>query len=407
MANGMYGGGDGSANKPYLIEDAYDLFEFLNKVDTINTNMSAKLVNDIDLNVLPYNTGVGFFIKHNTPFMGTFDGDGYLIKNYFSRPNANYSGLFPYIGATGVVKNFGMENVDIQATAYTYQSAICGYMGTGGSIENVYVKGGRFYVNSNSGAIIGHLVNGLVRNVYVLDVDIRQYGSYVGGVMGYMTASSSLLYNVWASNTASNMSHTSYFGGVVGGISGVSPQQMLNVYQSSRISNLGYSVTTGMVTLYPDSTLKDPNYMFNLNANQGSSANTYWVVQPVTFPKLWFEDFRAFLMLDAGRPISNIDFGAVLEGGNSTIKKVRLKNGYKYKIKGIDVGWVRADGVSTKTELEFSMDGTFKDNYNPMSVNNLNILPGREFDLFVRVKTQIGVTGAGQFNITVTVTSAE
>lgn len=63
--------------------------------------------------------------------------------------------------------------------------------------------------------------------------------------------------------------------------------------------------------------------------------------------------------------------------------------------------------MSDKTELQLSLDGTFTDNANPLSLNGLSILRGREFDLYARVKTYDGVTGAGQFDITVTVTSAE
>ncbi|WP_091020959.1 hypothetical protein [Paenibacillus amylolyticus] len=406
MANGVYKGGTGTANDPYLIEDGYDLFEFLSKVSTINTSKCAQLVNDIDLNIAPYNTGLGFYLGHTTAFLGTFDGDGYVISNYFNRQATNYGGLFPQVGATAVVKNFGMVNVDIQTTGVAYMAAVAGSMTVaGGVIENVYVSGGKFYVGGYSGLILGSMSNGTIRNVYSLNVDIKQYSNYVGGIVGSISSANPQCYSSWASNTTSYNSNNSYLGGFAGGWTNSVPMNIINCYYSTRMNYAGYNGNLALAVT--ETQLKDPSYMYNLNANQTTSVNTFWVLRPVSYPALWFEDFMSFLLLDAGKPITNLDFGAVLEGSNSPTKKVRLKNGYKYQIKSINVGWARAAGVSDKTELQFSLDGTFTDNVNPLSLNGLSILRGREFDLYARVKTYDGVTGAGQFDITVTVTSAE
>ncbi|MCM3132914.1 hypothetical protein M3629_08960 [Paenibacillus polysaccharolyticus] len=404
MANGVFKDGDGSVNSPYLIEDAYDLFEFCSKSNTLYNTKSAKLANDIDLNVAPYNTGTGFALGHTVAFNGVFDGDGYVIRNYFNRQNTAYSGLFPQLG-TGTIKNFGMENININNSSQGYQSAVCGAMNNAAAlIENVYVRGGSLTGSSYSGAICGMLSNGTIRNVYVLNVTFAMYGNYFGAVVGSSANASAVMYNVWASNTITNVFNASYCGGVSGNMQSGDATKQFNLYYSNRMNYAGY---VSLATVMTEVTIKDPAFMYNLNSSQPDITYTRWVLQPSTYPMLWFEDFRMFLLLDAGRPISNIDFGAVLEGGMSPVKKIRLKNGYMYKITEMSFAWTRADGVSDLTELQFSLDGSFTDNSNPLELKGLNILRGREFDLYVRVKTYDGVTGAGQFNITATVTSAE
>ena len=68
MANGNFGGGNGTTATPYLIEDADDLNAMRKNLDA-----SYKLVNDINLGVAPYCEGEGWNPIDN--FTGQLDGN--------------------------------------------------------------------------------------------------------------------------------------------------------------------------------------------------------------------------------------------------------------------------------------------------------------------------------------------
>lgn len=113
MANGMFAGGTGTENNPYLIEDVEDL-------NAIRNNLGAyyRLISNINMNIYPYNEGAGW--DPIDGFYGTLDGDGYIISNlYINKPNRDGVGLFgmtPRTSCTRRVdffKNIILENVNI------------------------------------------------------------------------------------------------------------------------------------------------------------------------------------------------------------------------------------------------------------------------------------------------------
>lgn len=88
MANGMFAGGVGTEDNPYLIEDIEDL-------SAIRNNLGAyyRLISNINMNIYPYNEGAGW--DPIDGFYGTLDGDGYIISNlYINRPDRDGVGLF-------------------------------------------------------------------------------------------------------------------------------------------------------------------------------------------------------------------------------------------------------------------------------------------------------------------------
>lgn len=114
MANGLFAGGIGTVSDPYLIEDAFDL-------DSIRNESSAhyKLINDIDLNIAPYNTDNGW--KGFPLSGGSLDGDKFKIKNLFStdRVSANTPSFINSLsGTSGIaakVKNIIFENSYVES----------------------------------------------------------------------------------------------------------------------------------------------------------------------------------------------------------------------------------------------------------------------------------------------------
>ena len=153
MANGNFGGGDGTELNPYLVEDAYDLW-------AVRDNLSAhyKQIADIDLNI--YSTGDGWIPigQETVEFTGVYDGDNYEIRNLWSDSLAGYGGLFGKADGAKF-KNINLRNVIIVSAASNYMGGIVGYAEniTEDSIYNCHVSGVVNESNS-SRAYIGGVV---------------------------------------------------------------------------------------------------------------------------------------------------------------------------------------------------------------------------------------------------------
>ncbi len=122
--NGSFGGGNGTASNPYLIEDVYDL-------QNMSSNLSAyyALANDINATITrTWNGGAGFMPVGNltAPFKGGFDGRGYNITGlYINRPNDEYVGLFGDVAYGSTVHDFNLKNASI--TGGNYTGAVAGH----------------------------------------------------------------------------------------------------------------------------------------------------------------------------------------------------------------------------------------------------------------------------------------
>ena len=85
-------------------------------------------VADIDLNVLPWNTGEGWEPIGNgtNRFFGNFDGNGHTIENlYINRPETNNIGLFGYLGDQGILENVAL--LDVTVNGYDRVGSLIGH----------------------------------------------------------------------------------------------------------------------------------------------------------------------------------------------------------------------------------------------------------------------------------------
>lgn len=105
-----YGGGSGSSENPYLIYTPAQM-------NTIGANSgdwgkAFKLMADINM------AGIGYNIIGNetTPFSGTFNGNGHVIRNltYSTAAAVKYVGAFGFI-LNGTVQNWGLKISPFQA----------------------------------------------------------------------------------------------------------------------------------------------------------------------------------------------------------------------------------------------------------------------------------------------------
>lgn len=199
IGNNIFAGGEGTAEKPYLIETEEQLRAF---AVSLNERIDYKglyiqLVNDIDVSSTDWiPVGEGEYA-----FCGTFDGAGHQISGlqYGSKEepkNADgyvYIGLFGVISEKGLVKNLGLTKVGLYTIGEgsINTAAIAGYLDLGG-IDNCYAVGtvsGRTTAAGNNFAagLVGNQYYGYIINSWS-DVEVRseasgKYASEAGGLV--------------------------------------------------------------------------------------------------------------------------------------------------------------------------------------------------------------------------------
>jgi hypothetical protein len=201
-----YGGGNGTADDPYLINTPQQL-NFLG-MSRIDWNKCFKLMADLDLSCY---TGTQFNRigtnddppSYPAPFTGTFDGNNHIISNFtYTAPTAGNVGLFGCVGSGGQIKNLGLINVNV--TGYYYTGGLVGW--NDGTITNCYATGsvtGQY----ETGGLVGYNW-GTVTNSYA---DGTVSGSYhTGGLVGLNFGA------ITNSYAAGSVTGSSYTGGLVG-----------------------------------------------------------------------------------------------------------------------------------------------------------------------------------------------
>lgn len=410
MANGNFGGGNGTQANPWLIEDAFDLDAIRSK----GVHLAYKLVNDIDLNIYPFNAGTGW-----TPIpsaTGWLDGNFKTIRNLFIARNTSYSGLFGL--GYPKVKNLTLEGFRINAEKQfntLYIGALIGEVNNGtGTIENVVVTDFKAY-GYYLGGICGQM-NGTIKNCVVEKTTLMPSSQYVGGITGSLNGGNISGCITEISWDLSSYSTTTYNGGIVGVRNGgnIGPH---NYYDNTFGNFAGYSVSvTGINpnTSYTAAQMKNPANFVGVGATAFFDDIMYteagvkaWVIDTLgtVRPKHFMEKGINKTFLHYSADYNNlVEFGDVLEGSASPYRAITLKLCYDVLITKVDVSWARRSGVSSLTGLEFSTNATFSDPTTTMSLTG-SWDKGAEITIYMRVKTQVGVTGDGLFDLYVDVAS--
>lgn len=305
MANGLFAGGSGTETNPYLIEDAHDL-------NAIRNNVGAyyKLVNDIDLNIPPYNEGAGWI-----PINGNvkLDGDFYTIYNlYISRPTVEGQGLF----------GFGSDDVGIRycINLYIKNASVTGSNNTGiiwGSgqgryradglirIKNCVIEGNVYSSGYNVGLLAGSLDYFNIKNVSIrgnlFNTSTTQIGLLIG--QSYVTQISNSYVIGEANNGASGLIGANYYGALITKnvfssirfktgtgfalIKTGAPGSVDNVFWDTTTSGLTTSTFgTGLTTVELQNKDTMSSYGFNsiIENNQ-----LIWDLRNGQYPRLWLE----------------------------------------------------------------------------------------------------------------------
>ncbi len=128
----------------------------------------------------------------STPFRGTFEGNGSVLKNVNVTNPASYSGaLFSAVDG-GTLQNFTLE-ASFSDLPYSCGGLVAATL-TNGTVSNVTVKGtlncasSTYTKNGPEGGVIGQATGSLIENV-TADVEICGLGLTTGGIVGTATDS--------------------------------------------------------------------------------------------------------------------------------------------------------------------------------------------------------------------------
>jgi hypothetical protein len=187
-AQAKYGGGSGTAEDPYLIYDA-------NQMNAIGTEPNDwdkhfKMAADINMSEYSYTTALispdnsTAYGYQGTPFTGSFDGNGFVIRHFVVDALGTYNsylGLFGSIGLGGRVKNVSLESGYV--SGYSYLGGLAG--SNDGFIYSCYMTGP---VNGQNGGSAGGLVGasfaGDISHSYATG-SVSGRGNKIGGLLGF------------------------------------------------------------------------------------------------------------------------------------------------------------------------------------------------------------------------------
>ncbi len=223
----------------YEIYSAAQLYAFASAVNSGNTTISAKLVDNIDLSTVCGEAGSWTPIgkDENHQFKGTFDGNGNTISNLTVNGNG-YIGLFGFVDSGGVVKNLAViGNVSGIGSYSVVISGMVGY--NNGTVTNCSFSG-TVSCGENGGwmgGVVGYNNNGTVTNCsFSGTVSGGTKSSYIGGVVGNNLGTVKYCSNT---GTVSGGEDSYVIGGVVG--SNSSNGAVESCYNTGDVSGGGHS----------------------------------------------------------------------------------------------------------------------------------------------------------------------
>ena len=222
------------------------------ELQDINKNLSGTyvLMNDIDVSSLTPTaegnwTPIGTYDEPNgidERFEGIFDGNGHTVSGIKINNSNDNQGLFGAV-KNATIKNVGVINADIKSSGYR-AGGICGH-GSSGSIENCYFSG-KISGNDGIGGICG--IGGVsILNCYNLG-EVSGNGKS-GGIIGMIIPNSNGNSISNCHNAGTIRSSSSNAGGIVGNCS----VNIDNCYNTGEISAIdgsaggicGYATTPG------------------------------------------------------------------------------------------------------------------------------------------------------------------
>ena len=238
-----FAGGDGSASDPWQISTPTHLNEVRDYLGTTHIDKHFILINDIDLNVTPYNVDPGWepMGTASNQFTGNFNGNSYRIENLFiNRPDNWYIGLFGYVHSDAHINNLIITGVDV--TGYSMVGGLAGFQK--GTISNSTISG-TISADSRVGGLTGRN-EGIIDNCSTSGYVIATTGNNAGGLVGRHYAGS-------ISYSFSTSQVTGYGNNSFGGLVGWNESTIYHCHAEGAVN--GYLYTGGLVGRNYDGTI--------------------------------------------------------------------------------------------------------------------------------------------------------
>lgn len=216
-------------------DDGRMLYRLLADIDFANVNNSQEL--------LP----IGYYDGPSVIFKDIFDGQGHTISNLTlpdksinDKVEKGHSGIFGFIGESGVVKNLHISN------AQTVESPICNNVGgiaakSKGIIDNCSVQNSFFKAGHGGyiGGICGNMSNGCILNCHSTSNSFTApENGYAGGIIG---GTCGKILNSYAYDNQFNGVNNSYSGGISGSVYTVEKTNYLYISNTYVLHSRTYS----------------------------------------------------------------------------------------------------------------------------------------------------------------------
>jgi hypothetical protein len=282
----IFSGGSGTVDDPWVIKN-------IDQLQAMKNHLTAYYIlgNDIDASTtstwnedLPGNPGtyLGFepVGTADNQFTGNFNGQGHKIYDlYINRPATPYVGLFGKANGI-VVKNLGLENVNVTGDHYTGGLIGLNEAVGEGNMSNCYstgsvTGGGDMGEGDMAGGLAGEF-NGPMDSCHS-SCSVNSSASYVGGLVGWTQGTVTNCYST------GNVSGHDYVGGFAGGISTMG--DVVNCYSIGSVDGngaiggfVGGIGSATMVNCYSMGVVSGISYVGGLvgKDESGGVENSFW-----------------------------------------------------------------------------------------------------------------------------------
>ena len=172
----------------YVLDKVGDKYAFVdrNAIDKVNGSLSED-----EFRAFIANGGINI---NNTGFTGTFDGNGYSIKNakmmfgayiHQSDYRAAYQNIFGNVN-NGTIMNIGFDNITLQTADEPYLQTLYGNNG-------LVMEGKKAENNGRGYSVIGRALNSTIKNVFVRETTVfSSDGMHNAVIIRYGNANTSL-----------------------------------------------------------------------------------------------------------------------------------------------------------------------------------------------------------------------
>ncbi len=317
-----FAGGSGTAEKPYQIANGAQLAKLAQDVNGGNNYAGTYFVLTADIllndisdwenwgSTAPAHTWTPIGTNWKNPFAGTLDGDGHSVSGICINSEADCQGLVGYLGGGGTLQNLGVKASYIKGGKRV--GGVCGT--NSGTVTNCY-NTGNVKGNNYVGGVCGDNYR-TVTNCY--NTGSVEGNNSVGGVCGYNNRTVTNCY--YLTGTAASGIGEDYN-------SGEATEKTAEQLQSGEVASLlgeGWGQTIGKDN-YPVLDADGTKRVYAVTLYQGSdAADARYLNSNGTFPTL---TGNAIALVDADSPFKTGKNIVVKDGDSYTCAELVLTDG--------------------------------------------------------------------------------